>query len=78
MANIIKFTEEGNGYAEFSYGSVYGLVYFDGERATIESPADPFFEVPTKAMNLKELEEDKVAYREVIACIEKYIAMAMA
>ena len=77
MANI-KFTEEGNGYAEFSYGSVYGLVYFDGEKVSVESPADPFFEVHTKAMSLDELKEDGPAYRKVIACIEKYIEMAMA
>lgn len=72
--DIIRFVEN-NGYVEFSYGEVYGLIYFDGKEASIESPADPFYVVPTKAMNLEELEEDGAAYREILACIMKYIAM---
>ena len=76
--NSIKFKNTKSSSTEFICGGISGFLYFSGEEVSIESPADPFFEIPTKAMNLKELKKDKVAYKEVITCIEKYIAMAMA
>ena len=75
MTNI-KFENEKNSWTEFTCDGTPGFLFFYGDEANIESPADPFFSIPTKAMSLEELKEDDAAYEKTMECIEAFAAMA--
>ena len=74
----IKFENTTSSWTEFTCDGTPGFLFFYGDEASIETPADPFFTIPTKAMSLEELKEDENAYKKTMEYIEAFAAMAKA